>query len=125
MARVLRLDKKFYSDDGLLSLYRGDDWSFYGKVVDRVGSYDTEVDLFLYSATAYFPSATGGPDLPTTAATGSCATLTISMPKTSTPNVATNVAGIGAYVVTQDAQGNLETVPTIDQAIAILDRGSF
>ena len=123
MARVLKYDKKFYGDDGLLSLYRGDDWSIYGKVVDRVGSYETEVDLSAYSATAYFPSATGGPDLPTSAVTGSCGTLTVSMPAAQTPNVQTNSAGEGAYVVLQDSQGKLTTVTTIDESIAVLDRG--
>lgn len=123
MSRILKLDKKFYSDDGVVPLFRGDDWNLLGKVVDRAGNYETGVDLSPYSATAYFPSASGGPDLPAMAATGSCGSLTISMPAASTPNVQSNVGGIGAYVVLKDSQGNLTTVPTVDQAIAVLDRG--
>jgi hypothetical protein len=123
MARVLKLDKKFYGEDGLLSLFRGDDWEVYGKVVDRVSGYETEVDLAPYSATGYVPSASGGPDLPLAAATGGCAVLTLSMPAASTPLVAENSGGAGIYVVLQDSMGRLQTVPTIDQAVAVLDRG--
>lgn len=123
MSRVLKLDRKFYGDDGLLSLFQGDDWAIFGKVVDRVGSYETGVDLSLYSASAYFPSATGGADLPAAAATGQCSLLTISMPAISTPNVMLNTGGEGIYIVLEDAQGHLQTVPTIDQGIAILQRG--
>jgi hypothetical protein len=123
MSRVLKFDRKFYGDDGLLSLYRGDDWSIYGTVVDRVNAYETLVDLSQYGATGYFPSATGGADLPATAITGSCGVLTISLPAATTPLVQSSTGGEGAYIVLQDSMGNLTTVPTIDQALAILDRG--
>lgn len=123
MARVLKLDRKFYGDDGLLSLYRGDDWSVYGKVVDRVGSYETGVDLSAYGVTGYMPSASGGADLPIQAATGSCGTLSLSAAKALTVSVQPNSGGEGIYVVLADAMGNLTTVPTFDQAVAVLDRG--
>lgn len=123
MSRVLKFDRKFYGDDGLLSLYRGDDWSIYGTMVDRVNGYETLVDLSQYSVTGYFPSVTGGSDVPAMAATGSCGVLTISLPAASTQLVLDNQNGQGMYVVTQDGMGNLQTVSTIDDAIAILIRG--
>lgn len=122
MARVIKLDKRQYADDGLLPLFRGDDWSVIGKVVDRVGSYESEVDMSPYSATGYFPAATGGSDLPVSAATGECGSVTISVPKEVSPNIALS-NGIGAYIVLQDQSGNLQTVPTIGTDIAVLDRG--
>lgn len=122
MSRVLKFDKKFYGDDGLLSLYRGDDWDIYGTVVDRVNGYETLVDLSQYGVTGYFPSATGGSNLPASAVTGSCGLITVSMPAASTPFVQTNTGGEGAYLILEDSMGRLQTVPTIDQAIAILDR---
>ena len=123
MARVLKLDRAQYGDDGLLSLYRGDDWSVRGSVVDRVNGYETPVDISELGVTGYFPSASGGPDLPVMAATGSCSQLVVTLPADQTPNVQLTSAGVGIYVVTQDMSGKLETIRTLDQAVVVLDRG--
>jgi hypothetical protein len=123
MSRVLKLDKKFYGEDGLLSLYRGDDWAIYGTVVDRVLGYETLVDLLPYSAVAYFPAATGTTDLPAIAVSGGCGVLAISLPAASTPLAQTNTGGQAIYVVLTDGSGKQQTVTTIDEAVAILDRG--
>lgn len=123
MARILKVDGKFYGDDGLVSLFRGDDWSLQGKIVDRVNGYETPVDLSAYSASAFFPSASGGPDVLALAVTGQCSALAISLGKADTPGVQTNVGGEGIYVVLKDNAGNLQTVPTFDQAISVQDRG--
>lgn len=123
MARVWKLDRRQYGDDGLVSLYRGDDWNIYGTVVDRVGSYETLVDLSAYSVTGYFPSASGGSDIPAPAVTGSCGVLTVSLPKAQTPDVLTSTGGEGLYVVFEDNTNKLQTVTTFDDAVAILDRG--
>lgn len=122
MARYLKIDRRFYGEDGLVSLYRGDDWSFYGQVVDRIGTYETHVDLSGYSVTGYVPSVTGGVELPLTAATGACGTLSLTLPAAESPQ-AELMNGQAMYVVMQDSMGKLQTVPTIDESIAVLDRG--
>lgn len=123
MSRVWKLDRSQYGDDGLLSLFRGDDWSVFGTVVDRVNGYETLVDLSGLAVTGYFPSASGGPDLPALAVTGSCGVLTVSLPAASTPLVLDSTGGIPLYVVTQDRSGRLVTVPTRDEGVVIIDRG--
>lgn len=123
MSLVWKLDRPQYGPDGLVTLYRGDDWNLTGKIVDFINGYEQPVDTSQYSATGYFPSATGGPDLPCAAATGACGSLAVQMPAASTPLVQVSSGGEGAYVVVSDGQGKLTTVPMIDQSIAILDRG--
>lgn len=123
MARILKIDRKFYGDDGMASFYKGDDISFYGKIIDRVNGYDTGVDLSPFSATGYFPSVTGNVQLPCTAVTGDCGTLTVLIPKAQSVQLATNGSGEDFYVILQDGAGNLQTVSTVDAAIAILNRG--
>ena len=122
MSLVWKLDKPQYGPDGLVTLFRGDDWSLSGKVVNLIGSYEQPVDTSQYSASGYFPSASGGPDLPAAAVTGSCGSLTVQMPAVRTPFVQVSSGGEGAYVVVQDQQGKLTTIPMLDQSLAILDR---
>lgn len=122
MALLLVLDKTQYGPDGLVTLYRGDDWKLTGKVVNQIGSYEQPVDTSQFSVSGFFPSASGGPDLPAVAATGSCGAIAISLPAASTPLIQVSSGGEGAYIVVQDAMGKLQTIPTRDQAIAILDR---
>lgn len=122
MAIRWKLDREQVGPDGLITLFRGDDWNVVGKLVNLIGSYEQPVDASQYSATGYFPSATGGADLPALAATGSCGALSVQYPAISTPSVQVSSGGEGPYVVLQDSQGKLTTVPTIDQNMAILDR---
>lgn len=122
MSRVLKLDRAQYGDDGLLSLYRGDDWSIKGTLVDRVNGYETLVDASSLAVTGYFPSASGGPDLPAMAATGACGVVTITMPAASTPLVDVNTGGEGIYLVTQNGS-LIHTVPSQDDAVVVIDRG--
>lgn len=122
MALVWKLDRPQYGPDGLVTLYRGDDWNLTGKVVNLIGSYEQPVDMSQYSASGFFPSASGGPDLPAVAATGTCGALSVQMPAASTPLVQVSSGGEGAYVVVADGQGKLTTIPMIDQSLAILDR---
>ena len=122
MAKVLKLDRKFYGDDGLLSLYRGDDWQISGTVVERINGYETILDLSPYTAQSFFASATGGSDIPASAATGAGGLVTISIPAASTPLVSLS-SGSGAYIILQDVQGKMQTIPTSDDSIAVLDRG--
>lgn len=123
MSLVLILDKPQYGPDGLVTLYRGDDWNLTGKVVNQIGSYEEPVDVSNLAVSGFFPSASGGPDLLAPAATGSCGSVSITLPATSTPLVQVNTGGEGPYIVVADQSGKLTTVPTRDQAVAILDRG--
>lgn len=122
MSLVWKLDPENYGVDGLVSLYRGDDWSLAGKLVDLIQGYERPVDTSLYSASGFFPSASGGPDLLAPAATGACGAVVVTLDQGQTPNVALS-SGQGAYVVVADSGGKLTTVPTSDQAVAVLDRG--
>jgi hypothetical protein len=123
MALFLKLDKAQYGPDGLVTLTRGDDWSLAAKLIDLIGSYESAVDASQYAATGFFPSASGGPDLPCAAVTGQCGSLSVSMPAASTPFVELNSGGEGPYVVLMDNQGKLQTVRTVDQAVVVVDRG--
>lgn len=124
MSLVWKLNKTQYGPDGLVSLFQGDDWNLDGKVVDLIGSYEAPVDMSPYAATGYFPSASGGADLPFPAATGVCGSLAVSVPAASGALVLQNTGGSGAYVVVQNQMtGKLQTIPTIDQAVVILARG--
>ena len=123
MSLVWKLDQPQYGPDGLVSLYQGDDWNLTGKVVNRINGYDQPVDTSAYAATGYFPSASGGPDLPFSAVTGDCGVIAVQVPAASSPLVLASTGGEGAYVVVQDHQGKLQTIPTVDQAVAILMRG--
>ncbi len=124
MSLVLLIDKPQYGPDGMVTLYRGDDWNLAFKVVNRIGSYDQPVDTTTFEgATGFFPSASGGPDLPAESAdTGPCGALNVVMPAASTPLVEVSSGGLGPYVVIEDSDGNLKTIPTVDQSLAILDR---
>jgi hypothetical protein len=122
MALVWKLDQPQYGPDGLVTLYRGDDWNLTGKVINLINGYEQPVDTSAYSATGYFPSASGGPDLPCAAATGACGSLAVSLPAASTPLVQVSSGGEGAYVVVADGMGRLQTIPMVDQSLAILDR---
>lgn len=122
MSLVLKLDKPQYGPDGLVTLYRGDDWNLTGKLINQIGSYEEPVDSSLYSVSGFFPSASGGPDILAPATTGSCGSISVNMQAASTPFVQTNTGGEGAYVVIADQSGTLTTVPTRDQAVAIIDR---
>lgn len=122
MALVWKLDRPQYGLDGMVSLYRGDDWNLSGKLINQIGDYEEPVDASAYSVSGFFPALSGGADLLAPAATGSCGLITVSMPAASTPLVQENTGGEGAYIVIFDGV-KLQTVPTRDQAIAILDRG--
>jgi hypothetical protein len=87
-----------------------------------VNGYETLVDASVLGVTGYFPSATGGPDLPAMAATGMCGIVIVTMPAASTPLVQVSTGGEGVYLVTQS--GSLvRTVPTDDDSVVVLDRG--
>lgn len=122
MSLVIKLDKPQYGPDGLVTLYRGDDWNLTGKIINQIGSYEAPVDASQFSASGFFPSASGGPDILAVAATGACGSIVVSLPAASTPLVQVSSGGEGSYIVVQDQQGKLTTIPTRDQAIAILDR---
>lgn len=123
MALVWKLDRPQYGLDGLVSLYRGDDWRLSGKLINQIGDYEEPVDASIYSVSGFFPALAGGSDILAPAVTGSCGLIVVSMPAVSTPLVQENTGGEGAYIVVQDNMGKLQTVPTRDQALAILDRG--
>lgn len=122
MSLVIKLDKPQYGVDGLVNLYRGDDWNLTGKLIDQIGSYEEPVDSSQYSVSGFFPSATGGPDIYAQASTGTCGSISVVLPADQTPLVQLS-DGVGAYVVIKDVSGNLTTVPTRDQSIAVVDRG--
>ena len=124
MSLVWKLDKPQYGPDGMVSLYQGDDWCLRGKVINLIGSYEEPVSTYPFAATGYFPSASGGPDLPFPAVTGDCGCLVVKVPASGSPLVQQSTGGQGAYVVVTDVTTGLQkTIPTLDQAVAILARG--
>jgi hypothetical protein len=116
------LDRPQYGPDGLVTLFRGDDFLLTGKIVNLIGSYHEPVDVSQYAVSGFFPSASGGPDILAPAVTGPCGAISVSLPAASTPFVQCFTGGEGPYVVAADSSGRLTTIPTSDQALAIVDR---
>ncbi len=129
MSRVWKLDRRQYDSYGQLPLYRGDSWAVSGTVVDRVNGYETLVDMSLYSVTGFFPSnlppcCTGTPaPISVPGVTGSCGVVVAAVQSTVTPNAELTTEGQGVYLVLEDQYGNIQTVPTSDNGVVILDRG--
>ena len=122
MSLVWKLDRPQFGPDGLVSLFRGDDWNLSGKVINLINGYEQPVDVSPYAATGYFSSASGGPDLPFPAVTGACGVLAVQVPAASSPLVQESTAGVGVYVVVESG-GLLQTIPTYGEPVAIRDRG--
>lgn len=122
MALVWKLDQPQYGPDGLVSLYRGDDWRLSGKVIDLINGYEKPVDTSPFSVTGYFLGVTGNA-LPFPGVTGACGALSVAVPAASSP-LMSETNGEGAYVVVTDVNTGLQqTIPTLDQSVAILTRG--
>lgn len=119
---VWKLDQPQYGPDGLVALYRGDDWRLSGKIVDFINGYEKPVDTSAFSVTGYFGGVTGNA-LPFAGVTGACGALSVVVPAASSPLLG-ETNGEGAYVVVTDVNTGLQqTIPTLDQAVAILTRG--
>lgn len=121
MSLVWKLDQPQYGPDGLVALYRGDDWRLSGKVVDLINGYEKAVDVSPFAVTGYFPSATGQTSF--AGVTGACGALAVVVPASASLLLA-ETNGEGAYVVVTDVNTGLQqTIPTLDQAVAIMTRG--
>lgn len=125
MAKFIQLDDAVFLN-GAAQLFRGDDWSLPGKIVDVVdGVYSRDVDMTGISATAYFPAATGGAPV-----SGNVQFLTqevgkfnIQVPAAYTPQVATGQ--LGFYILTQvGATGAQATYAMTDALLNVQDRNT-
>lgn len=126
MARILQIDRGQYYN-GLANYFRGDDWTIPAKVVESLpGAYNTDVDLTGWSATAYFPS---DPATSLAAVTGTvtlsnakAGEVTIAVPASLSASGQLTPQGSDVYIIA--ASGSLRaTYATVDQAVAIHDRG--
>lgn len=126
MARILLLDRAQYRD-GLIALRRGDAWTLNARVVDRIGSVDTDFDLTGCPASAFFEADSGDVDglIPgvVTLDDGTTGKLTVSLTDAETPLVAEATEGVSMYVVVDHPTLGLITMETPDAPLEIKDRG--
>lgn len=122
MAKYLKLNEDQYGVDGMVRLYRGDDWALSAKIVDLTQGLESAVDLTgLIAASAFFPGALGFIQATWTVVDAPKGLVTISMAASGTPAVDLNTDGISPLVVLQEPTG-LQTLVATDQPIVVQDR---
>lgn len=125
MALFIDWDQTNYGVDGAIRLYTGDDWHLTGRIVDLIGGVKNRVDLSaLQGASAFFPAASGGMMTGLMTVVDSVAGLVkLSVAASQTPYANISDVPCAPYAVVQSS-GLLQTVPPLDTAVVIADRGS-
>lgn len=127
MAKILVIDKKHYLGGGLAPLRRGDRWVIDAKIVDRLGTYETPVDLTGVPATGFFPAADAEDTDAAIAVSGTilnaeAGTVRFTVEPEETDLVSIADQGVSMYATLATADG-LQTVETNDSPFEIKDRG--
>jgi hypothetical protein len=127
MAVYLSLDKSQYLE-GLIPLFRGDDWLLTGKIVNQLPqNYFGYVDLAGVSATAYFPTDPTLNLVPVQPAVVQFTNVlegefTINLPASASISTLLTPNGSSIYMETKSASGLTTTYQTNDSPLQIQDR---
>lgn len=123
MARYLKLDPDQYGVDGLIPLYRGDDWALTGRVIELDQGIEREVNLSsVVGATGMIPAASGGQAvLQLDVVDADCGKIVLSLGAAQTPEIRLSDVGVSPVIVLEEG-ANLHTLTSVDQALKIQDR---
>lgn len=121
MSRIIQIDAKYFSIDGLVPLYRGDDWSIEVRFLQRQLNYLQPVDMTGSTVTAYFPTTGTSIAASVDFTCQTQGTAYINLPASGTSLVKLNSTGMDLYAV-EVASGIIQTYTTENQPVEILDR---
>lgn len=125
MSKFIQFNKENYDADGLITVYRGDDWLIKGKIKDRVGSEDLDVDLTgTTGASGFVPAASGGFMACLATVVDSLAgIISLSVPAANSPNAQASQSGAAPYIILSSSAG-IQTLTPLDAPLRVLDRGT-
>lgn len=122
--QYLKLDKRQYGKDGLISLIRGDDWSIEGQIFDIYSNYQHDVSLAGHTLRAFMP-ATGGTavEAAVTVVDESCGKIKVDLAASGTEIAELSDDGLSFFVLVCNTFSNTtKTVETHDEPLQIRDR---
>lgn len=123
MAKYIVFDKDLFGIDGNIPLFRKDDWTLRGEIVDGLGKCKRIFDLTGYSASAFFPAASGGPvSFPVNIVAPKAGRFELEVPGSASSGIALAEQGTSLYFTLDNSTDNITTVETPYEPLEIRDR---
>lgn len=121
--KLLVLDRTQYFR-GQITLFIGDQWYLTGRVVERIGGVDQDVNLTSAAVTGYFPAAAGGASgFVAVVEDAICGKISIPVSPTQSAGLLTSPQPISVYAAVSGTSDGPYSVSTSDDVLVIASPG--